>query len=81
MSSLLNYYGTDWIAMGLSVLAVWMLGNKNKNGFIIFIVANLMWIAISVTMIHSYGVILGNVFFVVSNTRGYINWIQKHPGI
>lgn len=75
--NLLNYHGLDWIAMGLSVLAVWMLGNRNKYGFIVFIVANLMWIAISYTLLHSYGVILGNVFFVVSNTRGYMRWVDK----
>ena len=77
MMNILNYYGLDWLAMSLSVLAVWMLGNKNKDGYIVFILANLMWIAISVTLIHSYGVILGNAFFVVSNTRGYIRWVDR----
>ncbi|WP_436517024.1 hypothetical protein [Ekhidna sp. To15] len=77
MLNLFNFYGLDWLAMTLSVMAVWMLGNKNKNGFIIFIVANLMWIAISATLIHGYGVILGNAFFVVSNTRGYMRWVDR----
>ncbi|MEP1033096.1 hypothetical protein [Ekhidna sp.] len=77
MLNILNFYGLDWLAMCLSVVAVWMLGNKNKDGFIVFILANLMWIAISATLIHSYGIILGNAFFVVYNTRGYIKQVNE----
>jgi len=72
-----NYYGLDWAAMLLSVLAVWMLGNKNKFGFIVFIIANATWIALGATLMESYGIVLGNVFFLITNSRGFINWNRQ----
>ncbi len=74
MIPFLNYYGLDWAAMVLSVLAVWMLGNKNKYGFVVFITANIIWVILGAALMHSYGIILGNIFFLVSDTRGFLNW-------
>ena len=36
MELFLKYYTLDWLAMALSLLAVYLLGNKNKYGFISF---------------------------------------------
>lgn len=74
MDTLLNYYGLDWLAMSLSLLAVWMLGNKNKFGFLVFIAANALWVALGLTLIQSYGIVVGNLFFLVSNARGFSTW-------
>ena len=77
MDTLLNYYGLDWLAMSLSILAVWMLGNKNKFGFLVFVTANALWVALGLTLIHSYGIVVGNLFFLVSNARGFANWRRE----
>jgi len=44
MEIFLKYYALDWLATTLSLLAVYLLGNKNKLGFIIFSAANMLWI-------------------------------------
>lgn len=77
MDTLLNYCGLDWLAMSLSLLAVWMLGNKNKFGFLVFVAANALWVMLGLTLIHSYGIVVGNLFFLVSNARGFANWWRE----
>lgn len=81
MDHLFNYYGLDWLAMSLSLLAVWMLGNKSKFGFLVFVAANAIWVALGLTLIHSYGIVVGNLFFLVSNARGFANWWKEERKI
>ncbi len=44
----LHYYGLDWLAMALSLLALWLIGNKNRLGFAAFVLANLTWMVVGV---------------------------------
>jgi hypothetical protein len=74
MEIFLKYFALDWLAMGLSLLAVYLLGNKNKFGFISFVLANLLWIILGFTLINSLGIALGNVVFLIMNIRGYMSW-------
>ena len=68
-----QYYGLDWMAMVLSLLAVWLLGNKNRWGFALFVMANLTWLAVG-SMAGSYGIVVGNVAFLIMNSRGFLRW-------
>lgn len=74
MESIIAYYGLDWLGMGLSLLAVYQLGNKNKFGFINFIIANLIWVFLGIFMMDSIGLTIGNIVFLIMNARGYFNW-------
>ena len=74
MIDLFNYYGLDWAAMLLSVLAMVLIGNKNKYGFISFVVANLTWILVGAIMMESWGIVIGNITFLVTNLRGFLKW-------
>ena len=74
MEIFLKYYTLDWFAMGLSLLAVYLLGNKNKFGFVSFILANLLWVFLGFTLINSLGIAIGNLVFLVMNIRGFLSW-------
>lgn len=74
MTDLLKYYGLDWIAMLLSVIAMILLGNKVKWGFTLFMLANFTWILLGFLLLHSYAIILGNIIFLITNTRGFLKW-------
>ena len=74
MTELLKYYGLDWLAMLLSVIAMILLGNKVKWGFTFFISANLTWILLGFFLLHSYAIVLGNIIFLITNTRGFLKW-------
>lgn len=74
MNVLTRYYGLDWLAMGLSLLAMYLLGNKNRMGFVTFITANALWVVLGLTLIQSYGIAFGNAVFLIMNVRGYAKW-------
>jgi hypothetical protein len=74
MTDLLKYYGLDWVAMLLSVMAMILLGNKVKWGFSLFMLANITWILLGSLLLHSYAIVLGNIVFLITNTRGFLKW-------
>jgi hypothetical protein len=74
MDVLLKYYGLDWLAMASSLLAVYLIGNKNRIGFISYILANVLWIYLGIFRMQSFGISIGNVFFLIMNFRGYLKW-------
>ncbi|MBJ7428214.1 MAG: PnuC protein [Bacteroidia bacterium] len=74
MELFLKYYTLDWIATSLSLLAVYLLGNKNKYGFISFCIANSLWIFLGFFLMDSLGIGIGNIVFLIMNMRGYISW-------
>lgn len=74
MELFLKYYALDWVATSLSLLAVYLLGNKNKYGFISFSIANSLWIFLGFFLMDSLGIGIGNIVFLIMNIRGYISW-------
>jgi len=74
MESFLKYYGMDWIAMASSLLAVYLIGDKNRFGFLSYIIANSLWIYLGVFKMQSLGISIGNIFFLFMNLRGYLKW-------
>ncbi len=74
MEILLKYYGLDWLAMILSVVAMVLLGNKVKWGFTFFMCANITWILLGILLLNSYTIVIGNMIFLATNTRGFIKW-------
>jgi hypothetical protein len=71
--NLTQYYGSDWIAMILSVASLWILGNRNRSGFVTMAVGNVAWVIYGV-MANNLPVIISNTIFVALNLRGYFNW-------
>ncbi len=74
MTDLFKYYGLDWLAMLLSLLAMILLGNKIKWGFVLFMLANITWILLGFLLLNSYAIALGNFIFLITNTRGFLKW-------
>ena len=77
MNNLFEYYLVDWLGIGLSLISVYMLGNKNKWGFIVFAVSNIIWIFLGLVWMDSIGMAVGNFIFMVINIRGYLTWVHK----
>lgn len=81
MDNIFDYYLIDWIGIVLGLVGVHMLGNKNKWGFIIFALSNLLWLFLGAFWMNSSGMIVGNFIFMLINMRGFINWSKNHPDI
>jgi len=79
MEDFLRYWGLDWLAMALSLFSVYLLGNKNRVGFVVFAMANTTWIFLGLTWMTSLGIAVGNTVFLFMNIRGFVNWARKAP--
>ena len=69
----MKFYGIDWLAMVFSLLALYFLGQKNRIGFVLFMVANASWIFVG-WFAPSIAIIIGNLVFFATNLRGYRRW-------
>ncbi|MDD1780330.1 PnuC protein [Enterovibrio sp. ZSDZ35] len=69
----LQYYGIDWLAMVLTFLAIWQIGNKNKAGFYLMICGNTSWIGVGY-LTDSIAMIIANVIFLLMNIRAIVKW-------
>ena len=77
-----QYYGIDWIAMVLTFLAIWQIGNKNKIGFILMMCGNTSWVAVGY-LTGSVAMIIANIIFFSMNLRAIIKWSapEKEPKV
>ncbi|MDR3459852.1 MAG: PnuC protein [Verrucomicrobiae bacterium] len=71
----MKLFGLDWLAMLLSLLALYLIGNRNRFGFISFMAANLSWIAAGL-MLDNLAITIGNLVFFIYNSRGFLEWSQ-----
>ncbi len=72
-SPMLQHYGVDWIAMVLTFIAIYSLGNKQRYGFCVMMAGNACWIALAVRF-QSYGMLAANAVFFAMNLRGFVRW-------
>ncbi|KXF83440.1 nicotinamide mononucleotide transporter [Enterovibrio coralii] len=70
-----QYYGIDWLAMVLTFLAIWQIGNKNKVGFYLMICGNTSWICVGF-LTDSLAMMIANVIFLLMNIRAIVKWSQ-----
>ena len=64
----------DWIAAVLCLIGIWLIGNKKKVGFLIYIVENLVWILFVYFAKVGYGLWFVCTIAIVINTRNYFKW-------
>lgn len=69
-----QYFGLDWLAMGLTFTAIYLLGNKSRHGFLVMMLGNLCWSTIGLWA-HSHAMVLANLGFFAMNVRGYLKWL------
>jgi hypothetical protein len=73
-----QYYGVDWIAMVLTFLAIWQIGNKNKIGFVLMMFGNSSWIVVGY-LTGSLAMVIANLIFISMNIRAIIKWSKSSP--
>ena len=69
----LKYYGVDWVAMTFTFLAIYLLGNKSRNGFVLMIFGNACWIVIG-ALTGSIAMVIANFVFLIMNARAWFKW-------
>ena len=71
-----QFSGIDWLATACGLTGVYMLGDKNKIGFVLFMVASLSWVTFGV-LTNSIAVIIGSSIFFIMHLRGFIRWTRQ----
>jgi hypothetical protein len=69
----MQYFGIDWLATVCGLTGVYMIGNKNRYGFLIMMIASLSWMSVGF-MIWSFALILGSGVFFALHLRGWMKW-------
>ena len=69
----MQYYGIDWLATVCGLTGGYLLGNKNKLGFALFMLASLSWAGFGI-LTQSTAMVVGSLIFFVMHLRGFINW-------
>lgn len=66
------------IAAGiLELLAVYLVGIKNKYGFIAGILGNILWITFVILTKGSYGLLVVSPVAFILNIKGYYYWSKN----
>jgi hypothetical protein len=69
----MQYYGIDWFATACGLTAVFLLGSKNKLGFLVFMMASASWVTFGL-IVGSWAVITGSTIFFFMHLRGFLKW-------
>lgn len=71
-----QFYGIDWLATVCGLLGVYLLGNRNKGGFVLFMLASMSWITFGI-MTGSVAVVTGSTIFLLLHLRGFVKWTRE----
>ena len=72
---ILQYYGIDWLATCCGLTGVYFLGNKNKIGFVLFMIASLSWATFG-ALTSSIPITIGSMIFFGMHLRGFLAWVR-----
>jgi len=75
----MNFYGIDWLATACGLTGVYLIGNRNRLGFLVMMVASISWFTVGV-IIGSLPLMLGSIVFFCLHFRGYRRW-QKQAAV
>lgn len=77
-SLLAKHHGLDWLAMALTFLSMWRLGDHKKDGFLWGVAATAAWTLFNLGVASVAGVV-ANIVFMALNLRGFLRW-RAAPG-
>jgi len=66
----------EYIAATLGILGGLLIAYKKKEGFLLWIIGNIIWIIIGVEL-QKWGMIIQFLFFEITAIIGYINWRKE----
>ncbi len=72
----MQYFGIDWLATVCGLTGVYLIGSRNRYGFLIMMLASLSWMTVG-CMIESWALIAGSAVFFGLHVRGWINWGKR----
>lgn len=71
--NLLNYYGTDYIAAICAIIGIFFIGNKNRFGFVLYMIATAFGIIFGY-LAKTFPLMVMNSILFVMNLRAFLKW-------
>jgi len=71
MSKYINEF--SYVLSIVSLISLWLIGNKNKYGFVVAILNQVLWVWYAV-MLKQYGLLIGVVAYTIIHVRNLIKW-------
>lgn len=59
------------------LFAIYLIGKKNKNGFLFGLIGNILWITYSLLTYSAFGLIFISTIAFTLNIKGFRLWKQK----
>ena len=72
----MQYFGIDWLATICGLTGVYLIGSKNRYGFLVMMIASLSWMTVGF-LIESLALIVGSAVFFALHVRGWRNWRRQ----
>jgi len=63
----------DFIAAGLALCGVYLVGNRNKLGFLLLMACSIAWAWVAIES-KIYGLLVETTCLFFLNMRGYFKW-------
>ena len=79
LTSLTQYAGIDWMAMILTFVAIYLIGNKARSGLMLMIAGNACWVVLGFMSV-SAAMIVANIIFAAMNLRAFLKWSNDSEG-
>jgi hypothetical protein len=72
----MQFYGIDWLATVAGLSGVYLLGSKNRFGFLAMMASSMSWFAVGI-LIGSWALSIGSIVFFSLHVRGWIRWQSR----
>ena len=68
--------GLQMYCVTLSILTLWLIGDKNKLGFVIGMATQFVWVAIFI-LNGTYFLLITSIVYFTMYLRGYLKWAKE----
>lgn len=66
----------SYVLSALSLISLWLMGNKSVWGIIVGLLTQILWI-IYALMLEQYGLLIGVVAYTVIHVRNLLKWTKE----
>ena len=73
MYDLLQYWGLDWLSVALGLLGTYLIGEKNRVGFML-IICSLCCAAVVAVLAETYAFLFSNIPAILINFNAFLKW-------
>jgi hypothetical protein len=77
MDAITKYYGLDWLAVFSGFIAIYLVGNKQKSGLIVYVISAGFSLSFAI-IINSIPFIIVNIVTIIMQLQAYRKWSKNN---